>query len=134
MYYSSYPYGYHSQQLAFVPVPPGYIAMPTPPPQNGGVKYPQVDTRRFNRSAIRFKEVMTQANLFIGSLTASDDFSRRLMSAAQRSDQQEVERLVRSTGVTIKYELKYTPDGLRIDFSNNDAQNSCCTLRMALNW
>ena len=136
MYYSSYPYGYDPRQLAYVPVRPAYIAMPTPAPapQRGGAKYPEVDTTRFNASAKRFKQVMSQANLFIGSLTASDDFARRLMSAAQRSDQQEVERLVRSTGVTIKYKLHYTPDGLRIDFSNSNEQNSCCTLRMALSW
>lgn len=134
MYYSSFPYGFISQQQAFRPVHPGYIAMPTPAPQQGGSPFPRVDTRRFNESAKRFKEVMNQANLFIGALTASDDFSRTLMDAAQRSDQKEVERLVRSTGVTIKYNLSYTPDGIRIDFSNSDAQNGCCTLRMALSW
>ena len=42
-------------------------------------KYPQVDTRRFNASANRFKQVMSQASKFIGSLTASDDFARRFM-------------------------------------------------------
>ncbi|MFS0690018.1 hypothetical protein AB1K89_12365 [Sporosarcina sp. 179-K 8C2 HS] len=134
MYYSSFPYGFNSRQQAFIPVHPGYIAMPAPIPQNGRSPFPPVDTRKFNASAIRFKEVMNQANRFIGTLTASDDFARRLMDAAQRSDQKEVERLVRSTGVTIKYNLSYTPSGIRIDFSNNDAQNSCCTLRMALGW
>ncbi|WP_252504350.1 hypothetical protein [Sporosarcina sp. Marseille-Q4943] len=130
MYYSSFPYGFNSRQQAFIPIHPAYTAMP----QNGRSPFPPVDTRKFSASAERFKQVMNQANLFIGTLTASDDFARRLMDAAQRSDQKEVERLVRSTGVTIKYNLSYTPSGIRIDFSNSDAQNSCCALRMALNW
>ncbi|MCM3745190.1 hypothetical protein M3193_13705 [Sporosarcina luteola] len=134
MYYSSFPYGFNSRQQAFMPVHPGYMAMPTPAPQDGRSPFPPVNTRKLNESAKRFKQVMNEANLFIGTLTASDDFARRLMDAAQRSDQKEVERLVRSTGVTIKYTLSYTPSGIRIDFSNSDAQNSCCTLRMALGW
>lgn len=134
MYYSSFPYGYNARHQVFIPVQPGYIAMPSPAPQNGTSPFPPVDTRKLNESATRFKQVMNEANLFIGTLTASDDFSRRLMDAAQRSDQQEVERLVRSTGVTIKYNLSYTPSGIRIDFSNSDADSSCCTLRMSLGW
>lgn len=132
MYYSSFPYGFNSRHQAFIPVNPGYIAMPTP--QNAGSPFPPVDTRKLNESAKRFKEVMNQANLFIGALTASDDFARRLMDSAQRSDKKEVERLVRSTGVTIKFTLEYTPSGIRIEFSNSDAQSGCCTLRMALSW
>ncbi|MGG0668724.1 hypothetical protein [Sporosarcina koreensis] len=131
MYYSSFPYGFNSRQQAIIPVHPGYIAMPTPTP---GSPFPQVDTRKFNESANRFKQVMNQANLFIGTLTSSNEFARKLMDAAQRSDKTEVERLVRSTGVTTKYNLDYTPSGIRIDFSNSDAENSCCTLRMALSW
>lgn len=131
MYFSSFPYGFHARQQAFIPVHPGYIAMPTQTPRS---PFPPVDTRKFNASANRFKQVMNQANLFIGRLTSSDDFARRLMDAAQRSDKNEVERLVRSTGVTIKYTLNYTPSGIRIDFSNSDTENSCCTLRMALSW
>ena len=136
MYYSFFPLGYgnHSRQQAFMPVHPGYTAMPPAPPPNGGSPYPPVDTRKFNESAQRFKQVMNQANLFIGTITSSNDFARGFMDAAQRSDKTEVERLVRSTGVTIKYTLAYTPSGIRIDFSNSDAQNSCCTLRMALSW
>ncbi|MCG7346017.1 hypothetical protein MHZ92_18040 [Sporosarcina sp. ACRSL] len=134
MYYSSFPYGFTYPQQAFIPVQPGYIAMPTPAPQNRGTQFPPVNIRKFDVSAHRFKEVMDQANRFIGALIASDDFARRLMDAAQQSNQREVERLVRSTGVTIKYQINYTPDGLRIDFTNRDAEHSCCTLRMALNW
>ncbi|MGN7387938.1 hypothetical protein [Sporosarcina sp. SAFN-015] len=136
MYYSSFPhgYGYNSQQPAFIPVHPGYTAIPSGTPQNGGNPYPPVDTRKFNESAQRFKQVMNQANLFIGTITSSNDFARRFMDAAQRSDKSEVERLVRSTGVTIKYTLEYTPSGIRIDFTNSDTQNNCCTLRMALSW
>lgn len=136
MYYSSFPHGFHPRLQAFMPVYPGYLAMPspTPTPQSGNSPFPEVDTRKFNASATRFKELMNQANRFITTLTASDDFAHRLMNAAQLSNQEEVERLIRTTGVTITYNLQYTPDGIRIDFSNNDAENSCCTLRMVLGW
>ncbi|WP_432361270.1 hypothetical protein [Sporosarcina sp. UB5] len=134
MYYSSYPYSFYSRQQAFLPVHPAYIAMPSRTLQNGQSAYPPVDTRKFNNSAKRFKEVMNQANRFIDTLNGSNDFARRFMDAAQRSDQQEVERLVRSTGVTIKFTLNYTPSGIRIDFNNKDAQNLCCTMRMELSW
>lgn len=135
MYYSSpYGYGYNFWHQAFIPVHPRYTVMPPATPQNGGNPYPPVDTRKFNESAQRFKQVMNQTNLFISTITSSNDFARRFMDAAQRSDKSEVERLVRSTGVTIKYTLEYTPSGIRIDFTNSDAQNSCCNLRMALSW
>ena len=134
MYYSSFPYSYNYRQQGFMPVPPGYLAMPPQTPQNARSPFPQVDTRKFNESAKRFKLLMIQANLFIDTLTASDDFAHRLMDAAQRSDKTEVERLVRTTGVTIKLNIEYTPSGIRIDFSNSDAASGCCTLRMPLSW
>jgi hypothetical protein len=134
MYYSSYPYSYISRQQAFTPVLPGYMGMPLQTPQNTRSPFPQVDTRTFTESAKRFKLLMNQANLFIDLINASDDFAHRVMNAAQRSDKTEVERLIRTTGVTIKFNIEYTPSGIRIDFSNSDAESGCCTLRMPLNW
>ena len=130
MYYSSFPYSYISRQHAFMPVPTGNFAMPPQTPQNAGSPFPQVDTRKFTESAKRFKLLMNQANLFIETLTASDDFARRLMDAAQRSDKTEVERLVRSTGITSKYNIEYVPSCILIDFANSDGESGVCTLRM----
>ncbi|MBB4826018.1 hypothetical protein HNO89_003255 [Sporosarcina luteola] len=99
-----------------------------------GQPFPPVDIKKFNLSARRYQAILKQVDLFTGSIIASDHFARQLMEAAQASNQAEVDRLIRSTGITVSYQLLYTPDGLRIDFANNDSQSNCCHLRMVLGW
>ncbi|QTD42037.1 hypothetical protein [Sporosarcina sp. Te-1] len=118
----------HPYQSAFRPT---YLAI-----QQRGQDdpFPPVDIKRFNLSARRYQEIIKQADLFTRSIVASDQFARQLMEAAQASNKSEVDRLIRSTGITVSYQLLYTPDGLRIDFANNDSQSNCCHLRMVLGW
>lgn len=135
MAFYQYPYmpytAQHHRYPNLVAYTPVHLAI-QPPGQRD--PFPPVDIKQFNLSARRFREIMKQADLFIGKVIASDEFARQLKEAAQASNQGEVDRLIRSTGVTVSYQLLYTPDGLRIDFANNDSQSSCCRLRMNLGW
>lgn len=73
---------------------------------------------------------MQQAQLLTDKIDESEQFAHDLMNAAQLSNKTEVEKLITSTGITIKFETNYTPDGFRIIFTDSD----CCKLTLNLNW
>jgi len=73
---------------------------------------------------------MQQAQLLTDKIDESEQFAHDLMNAAQLSNKTEVEKLIASTGITIKFETNYTPDGIRIIFTDSD----CCKLTLNLTW
>jgi len=133
MHYSSFPHFLYVHHPV-VPVPPLYHPAFTAIQPGGQNVFPDVDIRKFHLSATRFRQILTQTDFLISKIVASDDFARDLMEAAQASDKAKVDRLIRSTGVTIAYTLSYTPDGLRLDITNSDSQIGCCDLRLLLRW
>ncbi|WP_332650570.1 hypothetical protein [Lysinibacillus sp. 54212] len=103
-------------------------AMPTNLPSNN--PFPPVDTHKLKASATRIQKVMEQAQLLINKISTSDPFAHNLMDAAQQSDRKTVEQLIATAGVTVHYEMKYTPDGIRILFK----EKNCCSMGIVLNW
>ena len=76
------------------------------------------------------QSIMRQSQLLTSKITESEQFAHDLMSAAQLSKKKEVERLIASTGITNKFETKYTPDGIQIRFT----EQPCCGLTLILEW
>ena len=74
--------------------------------------------------------IMQQSQLLTSKIADSEQFAHDLMSAAQLSDKVEVDRLITSTGITIKFETKFTPDGIQIRFT----EHACCGLTIILDW
>ena len=142
MYNHPYPYvvnpyyqpaGMRSVPVNYVPTPQYYDAdqqWDLSVPRH----YPQVDTSQFENSVTRFQKLIKEADLLINRLASSREFATQLMSAAQKSDKNKVNQLIRSTGVTIKIKTTFTPTGIRIILDNSEVEGGCCDLMIALRW
>jgi len=97
---------------------------------NNKTTYPHVNTEKFTTSAKQFQEMIMQANLLVNRIIESQYFAQQIMEAAQLSKQNEVEKLISSTGITIKFDVKYTPDGMFITFIDKDSG----TLKLGFHW
>ncbi|MGE7997771.1 hypothetical protein ACQKOF_03690 [Lysinibacillus sp. NPDC093190] len=136
MYYNPYPYFvypnyYPAWAMANQPttqLPSRHLAMPTNPTNRS--PFPPVNTNRLKTSAKRIKAIMQQAQLLTDKIDESEQFAHDLMNAAQQSNKTEVEKLIALTGITLKFETNYTPDGFHITFTDK----SCCKLTLILNW
>ncbi|ALC92776.1 hypothetical protein AM500_11940 [Bacillus sp. FJAT-18017] len=89
---------------------------------------------QLNVSLRKFQELMNQANILINKMATDSNFTKMLMTAAQKSDKNRVNQLIRSTGITIKAETTYTPTGIRIVLDNSGPEGGCCDLLIALGW
>ncbi|MFL1998012.1 hypothetical protein AB1J28_00845 [Lysinibacillus irui] len=132
MYYNPYPYFVHPYHYSAPPMAnhlavrsfPQHLAMPTNNP------FPPVDTHKLKSSVTRIKAIMQQAQLLTDKIESSQQFAHDLMNAAQLSNKAEVEKLISSTGITMKFETNYTPDSFRIRLIDN----GCCGVILNLNW
>ncbi|MFJ7733196.1 hypothetical protein ACIQXF_15005 [Lysinibacillus sp. NPDC097231] len=136
MYYNPYPYFvypnyYPTWVLAdhsTTQQPSRHLVMPTNPTNRSS--FPPVNTNKLKTSAKRIKVIMQQAQLLTDKIDDSEQFAHDLMNAAQQSNKTEVDKLIASTGVTMKFETNYTPDRIRIVFTDSD----CCKLTLLLSW
>ena len=103
-------------------------AMPTNQERNN--PFPPVNTEKLKASASNIQKVMAQAQLLVNKISTSEPFAHNLMDAAQKSDRKAVEQLISTVGITVQYETKYTPDGIRILFK----EKGCCSIAIVLNW
>lgn len=135
MYYNPYPYfvypNYYPTWVmanqSTTQQPSKYLAMPDPTNRS---PFPSINTVKLKTSAKRIKVIMQQAQLLTDKIDESEQFAHDLMNAAQQSNKTEVEKLIASTGITIKFETTYTPDGFRIIFTDS----GCCKLSLILGW
>lgn len=97
-------------------------------------QYPQVDASLLYQSANETKKLMYDASLVLEKLSVSKEFDAELMYAAQTSDIEKVKRLIHSIGVKSKVDVRYTPDGLRLEFTTAVEPLDCCRLMIALRW
>lgn len=96
--------------------------------------YPEVNPSLFKSSAQKAIALMQDANLVMSKITSSTSFSRDLMSAAQESNQKEVERLIQSTGIKKKPKITYNPDGITMNFTDFVGDRECCHIITELRW
>ncbi len=97
-------------------------------------QYPDVDPTLFNESAIEMQKLMNDASIVLKRIAESKDFAKKVMSAAQESHLQEVDRLIQSTGIKSKVETSFNPDGINMTFKSKVGQTDCCKLTVALLW
>jgi hypothetical protein len=96
--------------------------------------YPEVNATLFRTSADKAISLMEDANLVMTKITSSDSFSSELMTAAQQSEQKEVERLIQSTGIKKKPKITYNPDGITMNFVDYAGDKECCHIITQLRW
>ncbi len=73
---------------------------------------------------------MQQAQLLVNKIASSHQFATDLMNAAQQSNKEAVEQLIKSVGITIEFKTKYTPDGIQIIL----IEKNCCSLTLLFEW
>jgi hypothetical protein len=96
-------------------------------------QYPPVDITTFGHSVTTFQKTVVEASTILRKL-AEPQFANRLMSAAQTGNQQEVDRLIKSIGVSTPVTTKYTPSGVLLTIHAQAQGSQCCTLTMYLKW
>lgn len=96
--------------------------------------FPPVDTQLMHSSAKKMLELTTQSRFLINKLVDSPNFAYELMDAAQQSNQNKVNELIKSTGITSKVKTKFSPTGIHLEFENAEMPGRCCKLQMALQW
>ena len=133
--YLPYPYYQTGQLVRNQHVSPPYFGQPqTEVAVNPPNSYPPVDTRKFNASAKKYQILTKQINLFFEKVSTSEQFANDLMEAAQRSNTQKVEEMIKSVGITAKVNCKFTPTGIIIEITNGETGGDCCHLRVILPW
>ncbi|HWL23594.1 MAG TPA: hypothetical protein VNR38_07575 [Ureibacillus sp.] len=119
-----------------------YHTVPIYPSTNNSLLYqtaqrsglPQVDSTFLNESAKESQKLMREASKLVDLFATSKDFSTKVMDAAQRSNNVEVQRLIQSNGITSKVGVYFNPDGIRLEFSSKVKQRDCCQLLVVLRW
>lgn len=96
--------------------------------------YPEVNATLFKTSAQKAIALMEDANIVMSKITSSSSFSSELMTAAQQSNQKEVERLIQATGIKKKPKITYNPDGLTMKFVDYVEDKECCHIITQMRW
>ena len=96
--------------------------------------YPPVQPKQFMDSADKTKPLLDDAQLVMDKVSQSRDFAVKLMDAAQKSNMDELNRLIKSTGVSSTPGIKFNPDGFTLMFNNKTANIDCCHLTIILRW
>lgn len=96
--------------------------------------FPPVNIEKFDISAHQFQRLMEQARLFVNKIVNSSQFAYELMDAAQRSDKNKVEEMIRTTGITIAFHVQFTPTAIQIILDNSTEKVNCCQLLVGLKW
>lgn len=97
-------------------------------------KYPEVNAGFLYQSANETRKLMKEASLVLDKFASSKEFGKKVMTAAQESNTKEVERLVKSIGVTSDIHIDYNPDELKMEFMSHVQNTECCKLTVALRW
>ncbi|WP_080844269.1 hypothetical protein [Cytobacillus gottheilii] len=100
-------------------------------------QFPSVDPGMFMNSAKELEVMMHSASVLLSKMAQSRPFSYELMTAAQESQVEKVQSLIKTTGITLQPKVEYTPSGLRLTFEappENNAAANCCTLSLKLRW
>lgn len=118
-------HGYPSPYQTYFPV-----IMPFNSPVNR-FSYPPVDVTIFTHSVQSFRLLMEQGNVLLNRLNDAS-FARKLMDAAQKGQQREVDNLVKSIGLKVPVTTRYTPSG--VTFSLSLSAVNCCVLTLSLKW
>ena len=96
--------------------------------------FPAVNPGNLYASAKESRKLMAEASILLDRLATSKEFDAKLMNAAQRSDTAEVNRLIRSIGLTSRVNAEYNPEGLRLGLTSEVAGVECCQLSIAMRW
>ncbi|MFS0863696.1 hypothetical protein [Fredinandcohnia sp. 179-A 10B2 NHS] len=125
--------GYYSN-LTRQPVFNDYYEYPTYQYHPYYRKLPETDPTLFNESAISMQGLMKDASHILNHLATSKPFAKKVMAAAQASNLNEVNKLLKSTGIKSEVNTSFNPDGINLKLSSKVGSTDCCQLTIALRW
>ncbi|MVP01319.1 hypothetical protein [Paenibacillus lutrae] len=96
-------------------------------------KYPTVNTSTLSQSILAFRKLMADGSQVLARL-ADKSFAHQVMSAAQAGNKLEVDRLMKSIGVSSIITTRYTPSSIILEIDPDIEGTPCCNLTMALKW
>lgn len=96
--------------------------------------FPPANPSILQKAAQKEMTLLEDVKTLLEKIAASNQFSADIMNAAQESNSQKVERLIRSSGVRNMPGVSYTPDGIRLNFSDELNGKECCQLNIKLRW
>ncbi len=77
---------------------------------------------------------MNDASIVLNQLADSVEFGEAVMSAAQESNEEEVKRLIQSTGISSDVDISFNPDNIRMEFKSQVDGDECCQLQISVRW
>lgn len=97
-------------------------------------KFPEVDPTLFKESAEEMRILMRDASHILAKLAESKDFAKKVMAAAQASNDKEVDRLLKTTGIQSHVKATFNPDGLNLQLEASVGGSKSSLLTIALRW
>lgn len=132
-----YPYYQYKRKAHYLSPPSHYNPYYHP---NYFVHYPNqrqmspVNPALFMTSAKHMKIIMKDASILLDKMSDSRKFSLDLMAAAQVSNKEKVNQMLKGTGIQTMPEVTYTPDGMKLNFLSYVEDMNCCQLSLSLRW
>ncbi|MBM7704627.1 hypothetical protein [Metabacillus iocasae] len=93
-----------------------------------------MDTSTFKRSLKIMPKALADVSLFVEKMNGQKDLPYKMKEAAQQSNKNEVQRLIKSTGVQSDVDVSFNPDNIRILFLFNRDDFDCCHITLAIKW
>jgi hypothetical protein len=94
------------------------------PPINRQRQYPKNIVTTFQNSAKAMNQLIEEMTLILVKINSSKEFAKRLRSAAQLDNKEQVIIMIKEAGVTANIKIKYNPDQLVIHLYNNSGSTS----------
>jgi hypothetical protein len=84
-------------------------------------------------SAKSFLVPAQELNRLLKEVAHDEKFAKELKKAAELNQNDRVVELIQSKGVKTKFEIRFTPDGIRIEFQPEDIE-ACFFILLSLCW
>lgn len=97
-------------------------------------QFPDVDTHLFVESAKVTKPILSDVQKILDLIETSNDFSKKLMDAAQKSKMDEVNKMITNIGLQTKPRIEFNPEGLKLYFLGKSGEADCCRVNIVLRW
>ncbi|WP_064092842.1 hypothetical protein [Rossellomorea aquimaris] len=96
--------------------------------------FPQVETKTFMSSSDKTLVLLDNAKTVLDRIKSDKNFAFQLMNAAQKSNNQEVHKLITSTGIKVQPIVTFNPDGMRLVFDQTLGEVDCCHVIVIVRW
>jgi hypothetical protein len=99
-------------------------------------QFPPVDTTELTESVHQFEFLLKQSQLLLHQL-GNRPFAKRLMEAAQKSDNLTVQHMIQSVpGLTAVNDIKFSPTGIVFQLASPaiSVGGNCCAMSIVLKW